>query len=180
MKEAKDFLKLWGFYDKDLLSPLSKLNLTDPVLKHLESYISSFPVSGGLAFVGHPKTVARTMTRVVKDIYDLGSIHNRVTVIDVPSVLLQFTSGTFEARAEFETELLGNLNNSDIVVFQEVALTKWNDVQRARLYIMLQQRYAKGLPFFCTVSCDEETFEDHVGQSNFSRIADHCTFLEIK
>lgn len=180
MKEAKNFLKLWGFHEKDLLNPLSKLNLTDPVLRHLESYIVNFPASEGLAFVGHPKIVARTMARVVKDIYDRGSIHNRVTVIDVPSMLLQFTSSTFEARAESETELLGNLDNSDLVVFQEIALTKWNDIQRARLYIMLQRRYSKGLPFFCTVGCDEETFGDYVGQSNFFRISDHCMFIELK
>ena len=180
MNKEKDYLKRWGFQKKDWEKPLDTLGLSQAQLDHLMAYYKNFPEVDGLVFHGHPRTVAQVSTRLIKEIFSSDKVSNRITLIDVPSVLLQFSSSSFEARSTQETELLGDLNNSDLIVFQEIALAQWTEAQQARLYILLQQRYAKGLPFFCTVSCDEETFETHVGQSNFFRISDHCTFIELK
>jgi len=179
-KPKKDFLKLWGLQKNDYGTPLEELNLSKPQLTHLKAYSDLFPESEGLVFQGHPKSVAKTSTRLIKDLFDMKKISNRVTIIDVPSVLLQFSTASFEAKESAESNLISNLTNSDLVVFQEIALAQWTEAQQARLYILLQYRYAKEKPFFCTVSCDEDTFEKHVGQSNFFRISDHCTFIELK
>ncbi len=179
-KPKKDYLKKWGFQKKDYSVPLTELGLTKPQRVHLESYAKAFPIAEGLVFQGPPKSVAKVSTRLIKDIYDAGNITDRITLIDVPTILLQFSSSSFEARENVEAGLLGDLHSSDLVIFQEIALAQWNEAQQARLYILLQQRYAKEKPFFCTVSCDEEAFEKHVGSSNFFRISDHCTFLELK
>lgn len=175
----KDYLRLWGFYEKDYTKPLDKLNLSKGVLTFLRRYIEDFPSEEGIVFQGPPKLTARVMASTIKTLYDAKKFKNRVSVIDVPSFLLQFSSVSFEARAVYETKLLGDLNNSDLVVFQEIGLTEWTPAQCARLYILLQQRYSRRLPFFCTVSTSPGIFEQNVGSSNFFRVSDHCTFLEI-
>ena len=178
-KPKKDYLKLWGFHENPKGTTLDTMKLSEAQVIHLKKFIEDFPKTKGLVFVGHPRLVNEVSTQVLSEIFKAGKIKNIITLIDIPSELLQFSKSSFENRDSQESDLLRDLNNSDLVILQEIALAQWTEAQQARLYIMLNQRYSKGLPIICTVSCDIETFESHVGLSNFYRISDQCTFIEL-
>ena len=180
-KKPRDYLKEWGFLEMDWETPIEKLGLSGAQRVFIYDFIKTFPhpTSRGIVFQGHPKKAVQASTRIVAELYEQQKIKNRVKLIDIPSILLNFTKNSFESKDAQDSELLGDLNNSDLIIFQEIALAQWTEAQQARLYIMLQQRYSRNLPFICTVNCDEETFEKNVGPSNFFRINDLCTFIEM-
>ena len=72
-----------------------------------------------------------------------------------------------------------DLINSDLVILQELGLTKWNDMQKTKLYTLIYERYSRELPIFTTISCELNDLDIYIGSSNFFRIEDSCTFLEI-
>ena len=177
--ESKDYLKLWGFQHKDYELNYGELKLSDAIIKHLEQYIKDFPVSAGIVFQGNPKLAAKTMAYTIKRIYDSGSFKNRVSIVDVPTYFTKVNTLQYEERSSVEARMAENVVNSDIVVFQEIGLTQWTPIQQTKLYTLLYERYSKDLPVFCTVSCSPDELEDFIGKSNFFRLADACTFLEL-
>lgn len=173
----EDYLERWGLYKKDFAQSFDQLKLSKSVYDYLEKYIRAFPTPNGITFLGNPRITAQAMSRTVKEIYDQGKIRNRIRLIDVPTYLTQY--GKSFQDTDREDALAGDLISSDIIIFQEIALTQWSSVQQAKLYTLLYERYSKGAPFFCTVSCTVEDLESHIGSSIFFRITDSSTFLEL-
>lgn len=173
-----DHLKSWGLYPKDYSQTFKQLGLSNKILQFLTRYIKRFPISEGIVFQGNPKIAAKVAARTVRELLEGKKFKNRITVVDVPSYLIR-SFNYIEDRIEMESRLSSDLLSSDLILFQEIALSQWNNEQQARLYTLIHERYSKGLPFFCTVSCSPADFERHVGGSNFFRIADGCTFLEL-
>ncbi len=172
-------MNIWGFKEIDYETTYQELGISVGVRKHLDKYISTFPTDSGLCFMGNPKSVTRTMARTCKEIYDKGLFKNRVCIIDVPSYLIGISSMDFKDRATKEAKINEDLINSDLVVFQELGFTKWNEAQRTRLYTLIYKRYSNQLPMFITVSCSPEVLETNIGSSNFFRVADACNFIQL-
>ncbi len=177
--ESQNYLKLWGFQQKDYELNYKELKLSSAIIKHLEDYIANFPVSSGIVFQGNPKMATKAMAHTIKRIYDSGSFKNRVSIVDVPTYFTKVNTLQYEERSTVEARMAENVVNSDIVVFQEIGLTQWSPIQQTKLYTLLYERYSKELPIFCTVSCSAEALEDFIGKSNFFRLADACTFLDL-
>ena len=116
----KDYLKLWGFKEKDYEKTFSDLQLSKGVEKYLNEYIDTFPNGGGLCFMGNPKVITRTMARTCKEIYDKGLFKNRVCLLDVPSYLIGINSMDFGDRSREEAKINENLINSDLFILQEL------------------------------------------------------------
>ena len=129
--------------------------------------------------MGNPKVITRTMARTCKEIFDKGSFKNRVCIIDVPSYLIGISSMDFGDRSREEAKINEDLMNSDLVIFQELGFTKWNEAQRTRLYTLIYKRYSNKLPMFITVNGTPELLEQNIGSSNFFRVADACQFIQI-
>lgn len=175
----KDYLKLWGFKEKDYEKTFSDLQLSKGVEKYLNEYIDTFPNGGGLCFMGNPKVITRTMARTCKEIYDKGLFKNRVCLLDVPSYLIGINSMDFGDRSREEAKINENLINSDLFILQELGFTKWNEAQRTRLYSLIYKRYSNHLPMIITVNGTPSSLEENIGSSNFFRVADACKFIQL-
>ena len=148
-------------------------------MEYLDKFISSFPNDGSLCFLGNPKLVARTMAKTCKEIYDKGLFKNRVCIIDVPSYLIGISSMDFGDRSRQEAKINEDLLNSDLVIFQELGFTKWNEAQKTRLYTLIYTRYSNQLPMFVTVNGTPDQLEENIGSSLFFRVADACKFIQL-
>ena len=171
----KSYLERWGLYEVDFNKSFDKLELSESIKSHLQKYIDSFPSPQGITFLGNPRITTQAMSRTVKEIYDRHKIRNRIRVVDVPTHLTNWSN----RDQDQEDALIRDVINSDIVIFQEIALTQWTNLQQAKLYTLLHERYSRGVPFFCTVSCDIDDLESYIGSSIFFRITDNSTFLEL-
>ena len=175
----RNYLELWGLNEKDYAKNFTELGLSTSIIKFLTKYIDSFPTLGGVVFQSNPKVATRAMARTVMELYSSDKFKNRVSIIDVPSYLVRYNSMDYSERATAEGKMFENLVNSDLVVFQELGLTKWNSDQQTKLYTLLYERYSKKLPFFVTCGVPATELEINIGASNFFRVADECTFLEL-
>ena len=178
-QKIKKYLKLWGFKETDYESTYSQLGLSPTIIKHIEKYIDSFPTPRGLAFIGNAKVTTKTMGRTVEQLLRKGRFKNRVSIVDIPSYLLRINTLDFQERSSMEAKMEEDLVNSDLVILQEVGLTRWNEFQQTKLYTIIHERYSRELPIFVTVSCDIDDLEASIGNSNFFRIEDSCDFLEL-
>ena len=177
--KQQKYLKLWGFKEADYEATYPQLGLSKKIIKYLEEYINHFPSTRGLAFIGNAKISTKTMGRTVKEIMDKGGFKNRVSIIDIPSYLTSFSSVGNQERVRSEGKIKEDLINSDLVILQELGLTKWNDMQKTKLYTLIYERYSRDLPIFTTVSCELDNLEAFIGGSNLFRIEDSCSFLEL-
>ena len=178
-QKIKKYLKLWGFKETDYESTYQQLGLSPNIIKHIEKYITNFPSPRGLAFIGNAKVTTKTMGRTVKLLLDQNKFKNRVSIVDIPSYLLRINTLDFQERSSMEAKMEEDLVNSDLVILQEVGLTRWNDFQQTKLYTIIHERYSRERPVFVTVSCDVDDLEKSIGNSNFFRIEDSCDFLEL-
>jgi hypothetical protein len=173
------YLKLWGLYEKDYESSFKDLELSPTIIDFLLEYINSFPGTGGIVFQGNPKLATKTMGRTVMELYKANRFKNRVSIVDIPSYLVRYGTMDFSERSMAEGKMFEDLVNSDLVVFQEMGLALWSTLQKTKLYTLLYERYSRKLPFFVTTSSGATELETHIGSSNFFRVADECTFLEL-
>ena len=175
----KNYLKLWGLYEKDYAKNFKDLGLTTAIIEFLTKYIDSFPDLGGIVFQSNPKLATRTMARTIMELYNSDKFKNRVSIIDIPSYLIRYGTMDFSERTVAEGKMFEDLVNSDLVAFQEMGLAQWNSVQQTKLYTLLYERYSRKLPFFVTTGTEPTQLENNIGASNFFRVADECTFLEL-
>ena len=168
-----------GFQGDRYESTYQQLGLSPNIIKHIEKYITNFPSPRGLAFIGNAKVTTKTMGRTVKLLLDQGKFKNRGSIVDIPSYLLRINTLDFQERSSMEAKMEEDLVNSDLVILQEVGLTRWNDFQQTKLYTIIHERYSRERPVFVTVSCDVDDLEKSIGNSNFFRIEDSCDFLEL-
>ena len=116
----KNYLKLWGLYEKDYESSFTDLDLSISIIDFIKKYIVSFPNSGGIVFQGDPKLATKTMGRTIMELYQANQFKNRVSIIDVPSYLVRYSTMGFSERSTAEGKMFEDLVNSDLVVFQEM------------------------------------------------------------
>jgi len=172
------YLSLWGFRAGHYNLDLEDIDLSNTQLEYCKKYVDTIYPTEGLVFLAPPKKSIQLVSILVKLLYTKGLFKNRVSIIDVPSVLLESNYG-YDYQ-EKKNKLAEDLVNSDLVVLNEVGLTKWTSAQSARLYTLLYERYERGLPMFVTHYGTSDSLEENIGTPNFFRIVDTCKFLEIK
>jgi len=172
------YLVKWGFRPGHYTLNLEEIDLSDSQLGFCKKYVDTIYPTEGLVFLAPPKKSIQLVSILVKLLYTGNHFKNRVSIIDVPTVLLDNNFG-YDYQDQ-RNRLKEDLVNSDLVVLNEVGLTKWSSAQRARLYTLLYERYERELPIFATHYGTSDDLEENIGAPNFFRIADTCKFLEIK
>jgi len=173
------YLQFWGFRIEDYRRSFNQLGLSNSQIKALEEYIASFPKSGGLVLIGSPKIAQKVSSRIIYELYNKKLFKNRVAIIDIPSFLVRATSFDKEIT-EAEGKMREDLANSDIVILQELDLSKWTSIQQTKLYTLIYGRYSKRLPMLFTATKPPGEIENNIGASTFFRIKDLCKFIDLR
>jgi len=175
--DKEQYLKTWGFLPRYYLKEFPPLK---PKIKSfIDSYLDNFPTPGGdsILFIGGASIINHLIGRMVYLLtVEKNKVRHKITVLDIPKTLTYYVLN-MDIGSTFK--MFTDLEGSDLIIFQEIGLNKWSQAQQARLYVLLNERYSKNKPFFCTSSLGLQELSDNIGLANYDRLADLCTTLDV-
>lgn len=179
-------MKSWGF-NPNLVTYEEPWKVNHPpgfssnIVKFLNGYIEKFPGEGkGIFLFGTPRLIHYTLSQIVWQLLQRQAIQSQAFLLDVPTYIVDQFHGALEGDLkEQQLKIKTQLKNSNLFVFDEVALSSWTPNQQLRVYAMVNTRYQLGLPSIFTSSKTMDETVDSLIDSIYFRIEESCTFLEL-
>jgi len=181
-KSFKNIMSKWGFNEKLVReqNPWDQDFISLKVTKFLNSYVTEFPNKGNITILSSPKLSQYLISNIIFQLYIQNKIFNQIFHLDVPTYIVdQFHGGLQGDQQEQQIKVKKGLKESDLVVFEEIALNKWTDNQQLRLYGLVNQRYQYKKPCIFTSSENQESTEEALKDALYYRISENCTYVDL-
>lgn len=186
MEDLKQYLKNWGF-NPNLVHPKNPWELdslpdfSPKLIEFLDHYIAYFPNEGkNLFLTGPPRLIHHVLSNIIWQLLEMDKIQSQAVLVDVPTYIVDQFYGALEGdQKDQQQKIKTQLRNSDLLVFDEIALNTWTANQQLRIYAMVNTRYQQGAPSIFTSSKNLEETVDSLIDSTYFRIQENCTFIEL-
>ncbi len=164
------------FRNKSLKSFLA--SGSDPRRRHAKEFCQSYALGfrpgmeKGLFLRGNTGTgKTHLAVGILMEVLNNG---HRGMYCNVTDLLDRLRGSYRQGSSEDETDILAEMEETDLLILDDLGAERATDWVRDRLYLIVNRRYENNKPLIVTTNCDSAELTDRVGPRIVSRLYEMC------